>query len=132
MVEVTQEIVTTKREALIPTVETAVLSKATNYQKVEYVVYFILGVMEILLAFRLVLKAAGASLTSGFVSLVYALSGLLIFPFEGIFRRVFAQGIETTSVFEPSTIVAMIVFPILAWGIIKLIRLFSGEQQLTD
>lgn len=66
---------------------------------------------------------------SGFVGFIYILSGIFIMPFEGIFRRGFNQGIETTSVLEPSTIVAMLVYAILTWGIIKLVRISSGEQQ---
>ena len=40
-----------------------------------------------------------------------------------------AEGIETTSVLEPSTLVAIVVYVILAWGIVKLVRILSGEKQ---
>ena len=92
-------------------------------------IYFFFGALDILLAFRLVLKVAGASTNSAFVAGIYGLSGIFTWPFEGIFRRGFTQGIETTSVLEPSTIVAILVYAILAWGIVKLIRISSGEQQ---
>jgi len=52
------------------------------------------------------------------VSLIYGLSGIFILPFEGIFRKGYAQGLETTSVLEPSVLVAIIVYAILAWGIV--------------
>ena len=83
------------------------------------------------MAFRLILKLTGANAASGFVSLVYGLTGISILPFEGIFRKWFAQGIETTSVFEPSALVAIIVYAFVAWGIVKLTRILSGEQQET-
>lgn len=102
---------------------------ASNSQKTEYLIYYFFGALEALLAFRLVLKLMGASMASGFVSFVYSLSGIFIMPFEGIFRRGFAQGVETTSVLEPATVVALIVYAILAWGIVKLVRISSGEQQ---
>ncbi|OGM08724.1 hypothetical protein A2159_02380 [Candidatus Woesebacteria bacterium RBG_13_34_9] len=102
---------------------------ATSSQTIEYLIYFFFGALEILLAFRLVLKLMGASIASGFVGLVYGLTGIFILPFEGIFRRGTAQGIETTSVLEPSTLVAIIVYAVLAWGIVKLVRIFSGEKQ---
>ena len=102
---------------------------ATSSQTVEYLIYFFFGVLEILLAFRLVLKLMGASIGSAFVSLIYGLSGAFILPFEGIFRRGFTQGVETTSILEPSTLVAIIVYSILAWGIVKLLRILSGERQ---
>ncbi|MEK7127125.1 MAG: YggT family protein [Patescibacteria group bacterium] len=105
--------------------------EATNSQTVEYLVYFFFGVLEVLLAFRLVLKLTGASLASAFVGLIYGLTGIFILPFEGIFRRGYAQGVETTSVLEPSTLVAIVVYAVLAWGIVKLIRVLSGEKQVS-
>ena len=108
---------------------TPVKVEATNTQTAEYLIYFFFGILEILLAFRLLLKLAGASLSSAFVRGIYAISGIFILPFEGIFRRGFAQGVETTSVLEPSTIVAILVYILLAWGIVKLVRISSGEKQ---
>lgn len=103
---------------------------ASSAQKTEYMIYYIFGILEILLAFRLVLKLAGASHTSGFVNATYLFSNMFVWPFEGIFRRAVTQGIETTAVLEPSTIVALIVYAIVAWGIVKLVRITSGEQQV--
>ncbi|OGM73420.1 hypothetical protein A2422_03845 [Candidatus Woesebacteria bacterium RIFOXYC1_FULL_31_51] len=95
-------------------------------------VYFLFGILEILLAFRLILKLMGASLGSTFVGLIYGITRIFILPFEGIFRRGFTQGIETTSVIEPSTLVAIIVYAVLAWGVVKLIRILSGKPQQED
>lgn len=71
-------------------------------------------------------------MTSAFVGFIYTLSGLFVMPFEGIFRRGFNQGLETTSILEPSTMVAIIVYAVLVWGIIKLLRISTGEQQPTE
>jgi hypothetical protein len=106
-----------------------VVNEATKSQKLEYVIYFFFGALEILLAFRLILKLAGASLSSGFVRLIYSLTGIFILPFNGIFSKGYTQGVETTSILEPATIVAIIVYIILTWGIVKLVRISSGEQQ---
>ena len=102
--------------------------EATDSQTASYLVYFIFGALEILLGFRLIFKLMGASTGSGFVRMIYSLSNLLIMPFEGIFRRATTQGIETTSVFEPATIVAMIVYAVLVVGILKLVRISSKED----
>jgi len=106
-----------------------VVNQATKSQTIEYVVYFLFGVLEVLLAFRLILKLTGASLASGFVSLIYSMTGIFTLPFNGIFSKGYAQGVETTSVLELATIVAIVVYLILAWGVVKLIRISSGEQQ---
>ena len=124
MAEISKETITTQGNNINPVVNTttkntSVKSTATSSQTVEYLVYFFFGALEVLLAFRLVLKLSGASVYSAFVGLIYGLTGIFILPFEGIFRRGFAQGVETTSVLEPSTLVAIIVYAILAWGIVK-------------
>jgi hypothetical protein len=132
MAEIVKQTRTTQNEGPKAAVTTETKRVATSSQTVEYLIYFFFGALEILLAFRLVLKLLGASISSGFVGLIYGLTGIFILPFEGIFRRGFTQGIETASVLEPSTLVAIIVYPVLAWGIVKLIRIFSGERQQTD
>lgn len=107
---------------------TPVKIEATSSQTYEYLVYYFFGAVETLLVFRFILKLAGASLNSWFVSIIYTLSKLFTMPFDGMFRRITAEGFETTSVFEPSTIVAIIVYGIIAIGIVKLIRISSGEK----
>ena len=129
MAEIIKETTTTQDANTSPVVKTPIEKEATGSQTVEYLVYFLFGALEILLAFRLVLKLMGASLSSTFVGSIYGLSGIFIAPFEGIFRRGFTQGIETTSVLEPATLVAIIVYAVIAWGIVKLIQIFSGEKQ---
>lgn len=131
MAEILKETVITQNEGPKAAVTTETKRVATSSQTTEYLIYFFFGALEILLAFRLVLKLTGASISSAFVGLIYGLTGIFILPFEGIFRRGFAQGLETTSVLEPSALVAIIVYVVLAWGIVKLIRIFSGEQQVS-
>ncbi len=133
MTEIRKETVTQQGNNVNPVVSSqtksvAVKSKVSSTQTISYLIYFFFGALEVLLAFRLVFKLLGASMASPFVNMVYGLSGLFIMPFEGIFRRATTQGIETTSVLEPSTIVAMIVYALLAWGIVKLTQISSGEQ----
>ncbi|MFA6250476.1 MAG: YggT family protein [Candidatus Shapirobacteria bacterium] len=112
-----------------PVVKSPIITKATGSQTNEYLAYYFLGALEILLTFRLILKLAGANTNSAFVSLIYGISGIFIMPFQGIFRSSYAPGAVTTSVFEPATLTALIVYAVLVWGIVKLIRIFSGEQQ---
>ena len=131
MTEIVKETVTTQNEGPKEAVTTETKRVASGSQTVEYLIYFLFGTLEILLAFRLVLKLTGANIASGFVGLVYGLTGIFILPFEGIFRRGYAQGVETSSILEPSTLVAIVVYAVLAWGIVKLMRILSGERQQT-
>ncbi len=86
-------------------------------------VYFVLGVIEVLLLFRLILKLLGANPNSGFVSFVYSVSGFFAAPFKAIFSTATTNGDVTKGVFEPATLVAMVVYGVVAWGIVKLIHL---------
>jgi hypothetical protein len=103
--------------------------EASPTQTIEYLVYYVFGALEVLLGFRLILKMTGASVYSGFVQLIYGLTNIFISPFEGIFRRGIAQGGQTTSVFEPSVFVAILVYAVVAYGIVRLVRISSGEKQ---
>jgi hypothetical protein len=128
MTEIIKETVTTQGSTSTPVTKSTVKVKASPTQSIEYLLYFIFGVLEILLAFRFVLKLTGANVASAFVSFVYGLSGIFVAPFEGIFRKGYAPGVETTAVLEPSVLVALAVYPVISWGILTLIRIFSGEQ----
>ena len=130
MAEIVKQKVTTQQQGPVAARTTETKSVATSSQTIEYLVYFVFGILEILLVFRLILKLMGASTTSGFVNFIYGLTGLFILPFEGIFRRAVNEGIETSSVLEPSTIVAIIVYAVLAWGVVMLVRILSRERQV--
>ena len=88
------------------------------------IVYWVLALLEILLAFRLLFKLLGANPASPFVSFIYGVSQAFMMPFAGIFRSTAAQGIETQSVLEPATLIAMIVYALIAYGIVKLIEIY--------
>lgn len=100
-----------------------------DFLQVRRIVYYILGILEVLLAFRLLLKMLGANPLSGFVSFIYSVSSLFLAPFYGIFRSQTSRGIETTAIFEPSTFIAMIVYALIAYGVVRLIALkFTGGK----
>ena len=83
------------------------------------VIWYILGLVETLLIFRIVLKLLGANPSAGFASLIYAITEPLAAPFSGIL------GTSTTgnSSFEWSTIIAVIVYLCIAWGVVYLLDL---------
>jgi len=96
--------------------------------KARKIVYYILGVLEVLFAFRLVFKLLGANPQSPFVSFIYTVSQAFLSPFSGIFRSATTKGIETQSVLESTTIIAMIVYAVVAWGIAKLIEISKSSK----
>lgn len=86
-------------------------------------IWLLLGILEVILAFRFVLKLLGANSATGFVSFVYSLSKPFVSPFLGIFTSPTTQGNVATSVFDTATIVAIVVYAIVVWGLVKLVSL---------
>lgn len=80
------------------------------------VVWYILGFVEVLLAFRFVLKLMGANAGATFTDIVYTLSGFFVSPFVAVFRTTYVSG----SIFEWTTLLAMIVYWVLAMGIVRI------------
>ncbi len=132
MAEVIKETVKTQDNNTNPVIIPQVQNQATSYQTIEYLIYFFFGALEILLAFRLILRLTGANSFSAFVGLIYGVTGVFIVPFQGIFHQATAAGVETTAVLEPSTLVAIVVYAVLAVGIVKLLRILSGKKQQAE
>lgn len=80
------------------------------------IVWYILGVIEVLLAFRFVLKLLGANPSAAFTVFVYGLSHVFAGPFLAVFRITQVEG----AVFEWTTLLAMAVYWVVAFGIIRL------------
>lgn len=90
------------------------------------IIYYIGGVIMVLLAVRFVLLLLGASRASGFVNFIYSLSGFFVAPFSGIFKR----PVYGTSAFDSATLVAMIVYAILTVGVAKLLTLNKADRDV--
>lgn len=91
--------------------ETKALYRITRY------VWYAFYVIEALLILRLVLKLLGANPDAGFTQLVYSASQVFVAPFQYVFSAPSAGG----SVLELSTVLALVVYWLIAWGIVKLI-----------
>jgi hypothetical protein len=75
-----------------------------------------LGLVEILLAFRFVLKLLEANPAAGFTSFIYGVTHIFAAPFLNVFSRTEVAG----NIFEWTTLLAMFVYWVLAVGIIQL------------
>jgi hypothetical protein len=83
------------------------------------VIWYILGVIEVVLAFRVLLKLLGANAESGFTNFIYMVSNPFALPFAGILG---ITGISNMTL-EWSTLIAMGVYAIVAYGIVALFQL---------
>lgn len=89
------------------------------------VVYYIAGFIIALLALRIILLLLAANEGSAFVDFIYGLSSVFAWPFYGIFSYEPAYG---RSVLELSSIVAIIVYALAAYGLGKLFTLTSNRN----
>src|SRR3989344_5888318 len=80
------------------------------------IVWYVLGLMEVLLAFRFVLKLLGANPAAGFTSFIYGITHIFAAPFLNVFHITHVAG----SIFEWTTVLAMFVYGVVAFGVIKL------------
>jgi len=102
-------------------------SDADTKTTISNVIWYIYGVIAILLGIRFILKLTGANAANGFVDFVYSLSGIFSKPFDSIFGVTTADAGQTESVFEPSILVAIAVYALIAWGIAKLLTLNEAK-----
>ena len=80
------------------------------------IVWYIAGLLEALLAFRFLLKLFGANPLAGFTSFIYGIT----YPFAAPFLSVFKISDVNGSIFEWTTILAMLVYLFIAMAIAKL------------
>jgi hypothetical protein len=101
------------------TYATPVNSSTRPLYRGTQVVWYILGILEVLLAFRFVLRLLAANPNAGFTSFIYTLS----YPFAAPFLAVFNTSHLAASAFEWTTLLAMVVYWMVALAILKLLRM---------
>jgi len=88
------------------------------------IVGFVVGVVDILIAARFLWKLLGASAQSAFVSFINTVSGPLVAPFQGIF----GNGGSKANSFETADLVAIVVYAVIGWGLVMLIRIATAPR----
>ncbi|MDB5167206.1 MAG: Membrane protein involved in colicin uptake [Candidatus Saccharibacteria bacterium] len=89
-------------------------------------IWFIVGVIDALIAIRFILLLLGANQSAGFVDFIYGITGILVAPFVGIF----GEPIYGRFLFEWSSVLAVVVYSLIAWGIVKLITLTRPQEEI--
>ena len=85
--------------------------------KATEVIWLLVGILEGLLALRVLLKVIAANPGNSFASFIYGFTDFFLAPFFGITGSPAAAGV----VLEIPTIIAMFVYALLAWALVKLI-----------
>lgn len=115
--------------------ETVVNPAAERAATVDWVnrfIWFVVGVIAALIAIRFGLLLAGANENTGFAQLIYGLTGWMVAPFAGLFgANLTYPGAAGTGVFEPSSLVAIVVYALIGLAITKLAELALGTNRTT-
>ncbi len=90
----------------------------------ENLIYFIFGGIALLIALRVLLKAIGANPDNGFTNLIYRLSHLFVAPFASMFDPI---ALGTNAVFEVASVLAIIIYLIVAWLLVRLMILLFNR-----
>jgi YggT family protein len=96
--------------------------------KLTQLVWLLFGLLEALIALRVVLKLIGANANNAFASLVYGLSNVFLWPFFGLTGTPAANGM----VLEIPSIIAMIVYALVAWAVARVVWLLLYRPRETE
>jgi hypothetical protein len=83
--------------------------------KVSQIITLIFGVLEIAIAFRVLLKLIAANPASPFAQFMYAMTGPFLAPFVGLTATPSAEG----AVLEIPALIAMAAYGVLYWLVLR-------------
>ena len=85
--------------------------------KATQLIWLLLGILETMLALRFVFKLIGVNAANLFATFLYKLTDFFVAPFASLTGAPASGGM----VFEFSTIIAMIVYALVGWGLERLV-----------
>lgn len=92
----------------------------------QRLVWFIVGLVNAFIALRFLFLLFGANRDVGFSDFIYTVSSPLVAPFTGIF----GEPIYGSFVFEWSSVLAIIIYTLIGWGIVRLITLARPQEEI--
>ncbi len=87
--------------------------------RISGLIWLLFGVLDALIVLRVVLKFIAANPTNDFSNFIYSFTNIFLAPFNNLI----ASPVIGNGVFEISSLVALVVYTLLAWLIVRLFRL---------
>lgn len=87
--------------------------------KATQLIWLLLGILEAVLALRVVFKLIGVNAANSFATFLYNVTGVFVAPFASLTGAPSAGGM----VFEFSTIIAMAVYLLIGWALERIVYL---------
>lgn len=95
-------------------------------EKVVQFIYLVTGLLELSLGLRVLLKLIAANPASPFAQLVYTVTDLFVWPFQGLTVTPTAGNGMTL---ELSTFFAMLIYGVAAWGVAQILYLLFSPTR---
>jgi hypothetical protein len=95
--------------------------------KISQFIWLLFGTLEGLIALRIFLKLIAANPATPFARLIYGVTDLFLWPFFGLTVTPSAEGI----VLEIPSLIAMVVYALIGWLIVRLIGLLFDRPSRT-
>ena len=110
-----------ERSMQSPTERRYTLSKVTQF------VWLLTGILEAAIGIRVLLKLMAANPNAGFADFIYAVTTPFLLPFFGLTATPAANG----AVLEIPSLIAMVVYAIVGWILVKLVWIIFDKPPET-
>jgi uncharacterized protein YggT (Ycf19 family) len=97
--------------------------RAATLNRVNGLIWFVVGLIATLIGLRVLLRLIAANPDSPFAQFIYGVTAPLVVPFDGLTVTPAVEG----AALELSSIVALIVYLLVAWGLTRLMRLIFAR-----
>jgi len=91
--------------------------------QVTRIVWSLLGLLEILLGLRFMLKLIAANPNSGFAVFMYGITGPFMAPFKGLIGTPTSGGMTL----EVTALIAMAIYALVFWGVVRVIQIVADR-----
>jgi YggT family protein len=93
------------------------------FLQIDRIMYTMLGILEIFLGLRFMLKLIAANPNSGFSVFIYGITGIFVAPFNALIGTPTFEGAS----FEATTLIAMAVYALLFWVLVRVLLIATSQ-----
>lgn len=102
----------------------AAAAKRRSATRVVQLVYLLFGIIEALIGLRVILKLLAANPQNAFAQFIYGITSPMLAPFAGIFATPASQGY----VLELHSLLAIIVYALVAYALVRMVWVIAGTS----
>lgn len=96
--------------------------------RAQRIIATIFSIAELILAVRFLLELLGANANNSLVQGLYTITQPFVGLFEGIFAAMNTNIFGIQGIFEPATVIAVVVLSLIEWALFRLMSRQSGSN----